>query len=127
RHRLAESRARAAHARAALGACNPRERVAALEQRRRWSSERLERAMARRLERAAARLALAGRALAPLSPLATLDRGYAIVARDDDGTIVTDAANVAAGTALDIRLARGRLKAATTEAGTPERPPSDSS
>ena len=67
-----------------------------------------------------------GRALAPLSPLATLERGYAIVARDDDRTIVTDAANVAAGTALDIRLARGRLKAATTEAA-PERPPSDSS
>ena len=127
RHRLADARARAAHARAAVGACNPRERVAALEHRRRWSSERLERAMATRLERAAARLALAGRALAPLSPLATLERGYAIVARRDDQTIVTDAANVTAGTALDIQLARGRLAATTDGAGTPEPSSSGSS
>jgi exodeoxyribonuclease VII large subunit len=46
-----------------------------------------------------------------LSPLATLQRGYAIVARQDDRSIVTDSASVAVGTGVAIRLARGELAA----------------
>jgi exodeoxyribonuclease VII large subunit len=49
-----------------------------------------------------------------LSPAATLERGYAIV-MTDDGAIVRDASTVATGTALDIRVAQGRLRATRSD------------
>jgi exodeoxyribonuclease VII large subunit len=48
--------------------------------------------------------------LRALSPAATLDRGYAVVQRAD-GAVVRDPAEVAAGDALRIRVARGELTA----------------
>lgn len=53
-------------------------------------------------------------ALSALSPLATLERGYSIV-RGPDGTIVRDAAQVAAGDRLHLQLARGTLDARVTD------------
>jgi len=66
--------------------------------------------------RAEHRLALAERALNAVSPLGTLARGFAIVKRAD-GSIVTDAATLAVGEAIEARLARGSLTArvATTK------------
>jgi exodeoxyribonuclease VII large subunit len=51
-----------------------------------------------------------------LSPQSTLDRGYSVV-RDSEGHVVSDASQVAAGTKLQIRLAKGEL-AVTAEAKT---------
>ncbi|HLV04259.1 exodeoxyribonuclease VII large subunit [uncultured Georgenia sp.] len=48
------------------------------------------------------------RHLRALSPLATLERGYAVL-RTADGHVVRDAAEVTAGRLLDARVARGRL------------------
>ncbi|MGQ0587762.1 MAG: exodeoxyribonuclease VII large subunit [Gammaproteobacteria bacterium] len=48
--------------------------------------------------------------LASLNPRAVLERGYAI-ARTADGRVLSDAARVAAGDALDITLARGSVGA----------------
>jgi exodeoxyribonuclease VII large subunit len=62
---------------------------------------------------AAHRLALAQRALHAVSPLATLARGFAIVTRLD-GTLVTDAAGIAAGEEIEARLASGTLSARVT-------------
>ena len=76
------------------------------------------------LEETKQRLKLADRALVSLSPLATLQRGYAIVQRRDDGGLVTDSATVAAGTAIDVRLARGTLTA-TVDRALPATKPSD--
>jgi exodeoxyribonuclease VII large subunit len=45
-----------------------------------------------------------------LSPQSTLDRGYSVV-RDADGHVISDAIQVAAGTKLKIRLAKGELAA----------------
>ena len=50
-------------------------------------------------------------ALAVLGPQATLDRGYAIVRRSDDGRILRRAADAGAGARLTIRLAAGELGA----------------
>ena len=50
------------------------------------------------------------RALQAMSPLATLERGYAIVTLLPGGEIVRDAARVAPGCEVDTRLARGRLR-----------------
>ena len=50
-------------------------------------------------------------ALAVLDPQATLERGYAIVRRASDGTILRDPADAPGGTSLGIRLAAGELPA----------------
>jgi exodeoxyribonuclease VII large subunit len=64
-------------------------------------------AMRRGLEARRARLGQLGAQLAALSPLAVLDRGYAMVARS--GVLVRGAAQVGAGDRLQVRLARGTL------------------
>ena len=59
----------------------------------------------------AGRAALVERGLTALSPLATLDRGYAIVSRSESGELVTRAETVDPGDRIDVRLARGSLEA----------------
>jgi len=59
-----------------------------------------------------------------LSPLATLERGYAVV-QTADGTVVTDVAGLSPGDTVDTRLADGRFTAtiaATTPDPTPDAP-----
>jgi exodeoxyribonuclease VII large subunit len=73
-------------------------------------SERLEDSTVRRLEAAKHALAPVAARLDTLSPLAVLDRGYAVV-ETEDRRIVRDPATVSAGERLNIRLARGRLGA----------------
>jgi exodeoxyribonuclease VII large subunit len=84
-----------------------RARLAALERRLAVASRGLARPARLRLARAAG-------ALDALSPLAVLDRGYAVV-EDASGVAVTDAAALLPGAALGIRLARGRVRAEVTE------------
>ena len=67
--------------------------------------DRLRRAPLLALERRGARLETAHARLAALSPVATLERGYAIVRRGEE--VVRDPAQVAAGVALDVRVAGG--------------------
>ncbi len=55
---------------------------------------------------------LVGRLVA-VSPLATLERGYAIVRRQADGRIVSSTAHVGAGDALRIRVADGEFDVTT--------------
>lgn len=62
-----------------------------------------------RVDEARQRLGLAAAALDALSPLAVLERGYAI-AQDRNGRLVRDAQEVTVGDPLQVRLARGRLK-----------------
>ncbi|HEX5049001.1 MAG TPA: exodeoxyribonuclease VII large subunit [Gammaproteobacteria bacterium] len=118
RTRLARLATSVAHA-------NPAHRVAQLRARTRVAAGDLRRALLRRLEDTKQRLKLADRALASLSPLATLQRGYAIVQRHDDGGLVTDSAAIAAGTQVDVRLARGTF-AATVDRTTPATDPAQS-
>jgi exodeoxyribonuclease VII large subunit len=74
---------------------------------------RLTRAPALLLERRRAALeAVAGR-LRALSPRATLDRGYAIVRRDDE--LVRRASELAAGARVDVELAEGGFGAVVEE------------
>lgn len=61
------------------------------------------------------RLALAVRGLHAVSPLATLERGYAIVTETTSGNVITDATTVSAGSAIEARLARGRIVATVSE------------
>jgi exodeoxyribonuclease VII large subunit len=63
----------------------------------------------RRLGDAGHRIALLGRALNSVSPLATLDRGYAIVRDEATGRVLTRAGDVSAGDGIRARLSEGEL------------------
>jgi len=63
------------------------------------------------IARDTARLDGAARALQAVSPLATLGRGFAVITRSTDGTLVTDAQQLAVGDQFDAKLAQGHLRA----------------
>ncbi len=76
---------------------------------------RLDNAMKHRVDRQRSRVAaLAGR-LDALSPLRTLQRGYAIALRESDGTAVHDATMLAAGERLQLRLEKGAARVVVEE------------
>lgn len=75
---------------------------------------RLRAAAVGRLHLARERFSPLTRTLQAVSPLATLDRGYAIVSRVG-GTIVRSAAEVCPGTPIDVRLAVGNIRAKVEE------------
>ncbi len=75
--------------------------------------ERLAHGGAARLHRLGERLRSQQQLLASLNPQAILERGYAI-ARTADGHVLSDAARVADGDALEITLARGSVAARAT-------------
>jgi len=58
-----------------------------------------------------AKMAALAQQLDAVSPLRVLDRGYAVVTRLADGRVVADAREVSPGEELNIRLARGHLRA----------------
>ncbi|WP_430390280.1 exodeoxyribonuclease VII large subunit [Dyella sp. 20L07] len=108
-----------AHAR--LIAQHPRQRLALLQRRLAELSLRLRQSMERRLERDRLTLQQTGRALHTVSPLATLDRGYAILF-DADGKVLRSAEHVAEGTPLRARLADGELPLTVTAPVAPAKP-----
>jgi len=57
------------------------------------------------------KIALLGRALHSVSPLATLDRGYAIVKREDSGAVLIDVDDIKTGDDVRAHLARGEFTA----------------
>jgi exodeoxyribonuclease VII large subunit len=67
-------------------------------------------AMEKQLQEAGERLGLAAASLDALSPLAVLQRGYAI-AQDSSGALLRNTDTVAIGDEVRVRLARGRLSA----------------
>ena len=87
---------------------HPRVRLPLLAQRLDGQRLRLRRAIEQRCERDGVRLRHLGRALHAVSPLATLERGYAIVF-DATGRVLRSAQHVAVDTPLRARLADGEL------------------
>jgi exodeoxyribonuclease VII large subunit len=94
-----------------LQVAHPGNRLRQLGQRLDELELRRRRAMRGLLESCRRRLGRASSVLDAVSPLATLDRGYAIVTRGRDGSIVRQATAVETGEHVDIRLARGELEA----------------
>ncbi|WP_425493840.1 exodeoxyribonuclease VII large subunit [Dyella silvatica] len=93
---------------ARLLARHPRHQLPLLARRLAEQDLRLRRAIAQILDRRQVDLRHAARALHAVSPLATLERGYAIVF-DADGHVLRSAQDVAPGTPLRARLADGEL------------------
>jgi exodeoxyribonuclease VII large subunit len=61
------------------------------------------------------KIALLGRALHSVSPLATLDRGYAIVKREDSDAVLMNVADIKTGDDVRTHLARGEFTATVTK------------
>ena len=101
RRRFLDSEARA------LGRLAPD--IGAARQRTADLVDRGARAVADRVERRRMAVAAAHDALRALSPVATLERGYA-VARTGDGVIVRDPAELSAGDPLQVIVARGTVE-----------------
>lgn len=99
---------------ARLLAQHPRARLPLLVRRLAEQDQHLRRAMTHLLERRQADLRHAGHALHTVSPLATLERGYAIVF-DASGQVLRSAQNVTVGTRLRARLADGELPLRVSE------------
>ena len=104
--RLRHARLERLHAR--LLAQHPRARLPLLARRLAEQQLRLRRAIDHALERRQTHLRHAGHTLHACSPLATLERGYAIIF-DADGQVLRSAKNVGVGTPLRARLADGEL------------------
>ncbi|MFY0538683.1 exodeoxyribonuclease VII large subunit [Nannocystis pusilla] len=112
RARLARDRRLLAALHARLLAQHPRHRLDRAR-RRLLAAELALRERARVLAQPARlRLARAAAALNALSPLAVLQRGFAVVSTD--AVVVTDVAQVAAGDAVRVELARGAFAAQVT-------------
>ncbi len=101
-------RARLDTLRARLHSQSPQRQLTALQSRLDADRRRLRAAMPQRLAEQRQRLAGLARALDTVSPLATLERGYAIVQRPD-GRIVRKASEAGIGDPLRVRLGEGRL------------------
>ncbi len=72
--------------------------------------EKLQNKLSHRLQISVARMQHAIHALHSVSPLATLERGYAIVTRTDNQHIVRDAGQLCEGDIISTRLARGQVQ-----------------
>jgi len=96
-----------------LSACHPRMRIEQMRGLCARIADRSRTAIRQRVERSNHRLRLAERALLSLSPLATLERGYAIVT-GATGRILRRSTDAQPGEPLDIRLGEGSLRAEVT-------------
>jgi len=122
RLRIADSRLELQHLVARLGHVSPALTLQRLAAQRAALESRLRATLPRQLEALGRRFALAHRTLHAVSPLATLDRGYALVTRAD-GRLLRDAVDAPPGTRIEARLGRGRLRATVDESLAD--PPSD--
>jgi len=89
--------------------------VAPLEMQLDDAREHLVSAMNDRIKEARHRFALAENRLQSLSPLAVLERGFAIVTRTDNGALLTDAAGVKPQEDIHVRFAASALDARVLE------------
>lgn len=107
---LAERRSTLSELRSLLWQASPIAQVQSAAARQKLLFSRLRTAALDNLRRARERLAPLERTLNAVSPLATLQRGYAIVV-SAEGRILRDAAEAAPGSIIEARLAQGSVRA----------------
>ncbi|MFD5561963.1 exodeoxyribonuclease VII large subunit [Kitasatospora griseola] len=115
-HRVDREAAGLASVRSRPALAAPTEAVAARGAEVTALVERARRVLGHRLDHAQTDLGHALARVVALSPLATLERGYAVLQRED-GAVVTDPAQVAAGEALRARVAGGSFGVRAAEEG----------
>ena len=92
-----------------LTQCHPIVQIEQQTQRCDQLEQRLVRAQKNQFERYQHRLQLLSRALNAVNPLATLDRGFAIVTHQSN-KVITDEKQVQAGEIITTQLAKGKIK-----------------
>jgi len=107
---LSDRRSSLSERRSRLWQLSPLARVQRIAARQAALFARLRAAGLARLQRARERLSPLERTLNAVSPLATLDRGYAIVTAEDGG-ILRNAADAGPGSTIEARLSVGRIRA----------------
>jgi exodeoxyribonuclease VII large subunit len=110
---LTRAQQRSAELTARLQRAHPGSRLRQQAQRLDELDMRLRRAWEKSLTRATQRLLLAQRGLDAISPLATIERGFAIVTKAD-GSVVQDAGELKVGDSIEARVARGTVLAQVT-------------
>ncbi len=108
REAMRERSRRLERAQARLLARHPRQRLPLYTQQLAQQERRLRQAIFQILERRRATLNQTARALHAISPLATLDRGYAILF-DDQGRVIRSTAHVAPGDRVRAKVADGEM------------------
>jgi exodeoxyribonuclease VII large subunit len=101
---------------ARLRQATPGHRISRIELQRQGLAQRLNAAISSQLQIRQRQLAVACKSLDTISPLATLDRGYAIVTRQSDKRILHKASSVKPGEKIAARLADGRLECTVDKA-----------
>ena len=109
RAHLLDRQARLRRAATVLRAHHPARRLAELHQRLLRLRARPQSAIARVLQRERLQLQALARSLEACSPLATVARGYSILTREGDGTLVHSTTQISVGERLQARLADGTL------------------
>jgi exodeoxyribonuclease VII large subunit len=117
--RLERTGSRLAGAHALLLRTSPATRIEALRLRFTTATRGLARGVSARIRDRRRGLELAARGLHAVSPLATLERGYAIVT-DARGVALLDARSLERGSLVRTRLARGRFTAQVVEVDAPD-------
>ncbi|MFZ9708562.1 MAG: exodeoxyribonuclease VII large subunit [Steroidobacteraceae bacterium] len=112
---LGTAQARSHGVAARLARCSPAQAVLQRLSEQRLLERRLRESMQGALLGNRQRLALATRTLQTVSPLATLERGYAIVTRAEDGRLLRRANEVRSGDLIETRLGQGRVRARVTD------------
>ena len=93
---------------------NPLHRLEKLSLRQQSLSQRMQNAMQNKLTNNRHRFNTLSRALEAVNPLATLGRGYAIVRKIDDQSIVRNARQLKIGDQTSIQLQHGKLISTVT-------------
>ena len=93
---------------------SPQRKLQREQERLRFCQSGLQAGIRQTLEQCAHRLALQGSKLHAISPLATLDRGYAIVSDTSGGKVITSIGSVKTGQTVSTRLADGEFAATVT-------------
>jgi exodeoxyribonuclease VII large subunit len=98
---------------------DPRQRLAQARERLRIASTRLDHSMDRQLRASASTIVALNARLHSLSPLAVLERGYALVL-DEQGGVVRSIEQIAAGAPLTTRLVDGSFTSRVESKSTPK-------
>ncbi|MFC1749706.1 exodeoxyribonuclease VII large subunit [Pseudomonadota bacterium] len=88
---------------------SPLNRLVQLNTQLDYLKQRMQRACIQNIDKKKNQLAVTSRTLNAMSPLATLDRGYAIVQKLPEKEVVTDAAQLQRGDKIQTQLGKGSL------------------
>jgi exodeoxyribonuclease VII large subunit len=94
---------------------HPRQKLAGHQQHCDYLSQRLFAAVNQQVEKRQQRLLNASQTLHAVSPLATLNRGYALVSAPSSGQIIHSTAQLQIGGQVQVRLAEGRFYSQVSE------------